>query len=96
MGATCFNCKNPLPFNLGTKVSRNEECPNCRRDVRCCYNCMHYDKNSYNECHEPQADRVVEKDRSNFCDYFAFGTGSLIGGGQSKDDVYKKLNDLFK
>jgi hypothetical protein len=29
-----------------------------------------YDPKSYNECKEPSADVVKEKERANFCDFF--------------------------
>ncbi|MCC6933415.1 MAG: hypothetical protein IT292_09200 [Deltaproteobacteria bacterium] len=96
MDPVCFNCKKPLPFALGGKVSRNEECLSCRSDVRCCYNCKHYDPNSYNECRENQADRALEKNRANYCDYFALGVSGVKSTDTSKEDTLKKLNDLFK
>lgn len=97
MEPNCFNCKKALPFPLGSKVSRNEECPSCRSDVRCCYNCRHFDPKSYNECRENQAERVVAKDRANYCDYFALGDGASAGiAASNKQDALKKLNDLFK
>ena len=96
MAPLCFNCKKPLPFPSGAKVGRKEECPQCRSDVHCCLNCIFYDIKSYNECREPQADRVVEKNRSNFCDYFSLSGGSGAASAPSKDDIFKKLDDLFK
>lgn len=38
--------------------------------MRCCRNCAHYDVGYNNQCREPQAERQVEKERGNFCDYF--------------------------
>lgn len=96
MTPLCFNCKNPLPFPAGTKVGRKEECLKCHSDVHCCQNCNFYDHKSYNECREPQADRVVEKDRSNFCDYFSLSGSSDFVSAPSKSDILKKLDDLFK
>ena len=91
----CFNCGKPLDVPDGP-VGRGESCPNCGTDVRCCKNCAHYDERSYNECREPVAERVVDKDRSNFCDYYSLAGGSGVASGESKDDVLKKLDDLFK
>jgi hypothetical protein len=51
----------------------------------------------YNECHEPQAERVVDKDRSNFCEYFAFGDSSVVEKDQNKErDARNELEALFK
>ena len=40
----------------------------------------------------------VEKDKSNFCDYFSpkDGGSSKGSGGKSKSDTLKALDDLFK
>jgi hypothetical protein len=48
-----------------------------------------------NECRENQADRVVEKERSNFCDYFRPRLGA--GTGMSAQEKAKAAADaLFK
>lgn len=91
----CFSCGTELTFETAS-VGRREECPNCKADVRVCYNCEHYDAKSYNECREPQADRIVEKDKSNFCDYYRFGNAASAKGANTKADAMKKLDDLFK
>lgn len=89
--ATCYNCGDKIdPANTG----RRDTCPKCDADTRVCYNCKFYDEQAYNECHETSADRVVEKDKGNFCDYFSLGGGKSSGGGT--DDARKKLDDLFK
>jgi hypothetical protein len=33
---------------------------------------MFYDLHSANACREPNADRVLDKEAGNFCEYFAF------------------------
>lgn len=80
----------------GGKAARGDECPNCHTDLHCCYNCTHYDRSAYNECREPQAERVVDKDRRNFCDYFRFAEDRKGGANTAADDAKKKLDDLFK
>ncbi|MNY63470.1 hypothetical protein D3C86_2004350 [compost metagenome] len=69
----CFSCKKELSFS--GNIGRREECPHCRADVHVCKNCNFYDPKAYNECREPSADVVREKDRANFCDYFTPSTG---------------------
>jgi len=49
---------------------RQAACSSCGRPLRCCRQCKHYDPRGYNACREPMADRVVDKERANFCDYF--------------------------
>ncbi len=97
-GPLCFHCGKELDLAPG-KAGRGDTCPNCRSDVRVCFNCRHYDANSYNECAEPMAERVVEKNRSNFCDYFVLeGLNKTAGkgGAKSKEDLLKSLDALFK
>lgn len=75
----CFQCQNLMQFT--DRVGLREECPKCRADVHVCRNCEFYDPKVYNECREPQADRVAEKDRSNRCDWFR----ARSGGNPEKD-----------
>jgi len=65
----CHHCQKQVPL-LGL-VGRRDECPFCRADLHVCKNCQHYDPKAYNECKEPQAERVLEKEKSNFCDFFS-------------------------
>jgi predicted RNA-binding Zn-ribbon protein involved in translation (DUF1610 family) len=78
-GGTCWNCGSELtPMEYG----RQDTCRKCGRDTKVCKNCELHDRSYNNECRESQADRVVEKEKSNFCDYFNPRSG---GGGQSRD-----------
>lgn len=81
----------------GDRIGRNETCPYCGYDLHVCYNCLHYDPKAYNECQENQADRVLEKDKANFCDYFAPSDHPMRAGENKKQDEAKaKLDALFK
>jgi hypothetical protein len=52
---------------------------------------------TYNECRESQAERVIEKDRSNFCDYFVFRDAETNGKGKDFGEPVKtKIESLFK
>jgi hypothetical protein len=76
------------------KVSRRDECPSCGSDLRVCFNCSLYDPNRSNECFEPQAEKVKEKDRSNYCDFFQFREeGQTKSGKEQAENLWK---DLFK
>ncbi|MBW2030950.1 MAG: hypothetical protein JRH06_05195 [Deltaproteobacteria bacterium] len=79
------------------KVSRQDTCPHCHRDLRCCRQCKFYDQNAYNECREVSAERIVDKERANFCDYFII-RGSKEGSGSHNRTVEAKkaLEALFK
>ncbi|MDA3955558.1 hypothetical protein [Oceanispirochaeta sp.] len=78
------------------KVYRNSLCSECGKELKICYNCIHFDKASANQCREPQAEKVVEKDRANFCDYFsASGQSHVHSSNQKLEDAKKKIEDFF-
>ncbi len=90
----CHSCNKSLELEQNAKVLRSEECPYCYASVHCCRMCGFYDKTAYNECRETSADRIVEKDKANFCDYFILkGNGT---GGNDKEDLLSAANSLFK
>lgn len=90
--AICFNCEKKLDLLQG--FSRREECPHCHADVHSCKNCTFYDINSYNECREPSADVVKEKDRANYCDYFKI-SDDMKTSGSEKQDLLAAAEALF-
>ncbi len=67
-GGACWNCGRALG---AAEYGRGESCPDCDSDTRCCRNCEHHAPSVNNECRETQADRVVEKARANFCEFFS-------------------------
>lgn len=74
---------------------RRDECSGCRADVHVTVKTVSINYAVYNECREPQADRVLEKDRSNFCDYFKLG-GAGQSAAESRDAARAALDALFK
>lgn len=76
------------------KVGYREECIKCGADMHSCVNCRFHDKRAYNECNEPSAEVVREKNRSNFCDFFEPRTD---GSEQKKQlDLKAAAEALFK
>jgi len=64
--------------------------------VVACRNCRFYDTQAHNQCREPQAEWVKDKERANFCDYFEAATKTASAKSVRKEDALKKLDDLFK
>ncbi|RLC31724.1 MAG: hypothetical protein DRH37_02400 [Deltaproteobacteria bacterium] len=64
----CAFCAKKI--DIVDKVERGDTCPHCGGDLRCCKQCNFYQPNAYNECLEVMAERVVDKERANFCDYY--------------------------
>ncbi|MCB0334119.1 MAG: hypothetical protein KDD55_11505 [Bdellovibrionales bacterium] len=95
MSYSCHHCGTELTLSSRDTVGRREECPSCGSDLHVCLNCAHFDTTAYNECREPQAERVVDKDRSNFCDYFQLSEKNKRKESDEKEAALKKLDDLF-
>jgi hypothetical protein len=85
----CFHCS----YEFSGKIGRQDTCAKCSSDLHVCRNCKFYDPSSYNECREPSAERVVDKEKRNFCDYFS---PSEKARESEKAKTLKALDDLFK
>jgi hypothetical protein len=75
-------------LQLLARVQRTDGCPYCHSDLKCCLNCRLHDPGANNQCLEPQAEWVTDKDKANFCEFFEFrGTSPLtqpgLAGSQS-------------
>lgn len=57
-------------ITLGDRVGRGEACPKCGADLKACRQCRFYAPNLSNSCREPKAERVVDKEKANFCDFY--------------------------
>ena len=91
----CAFCSGNL--NIKGTVGRKDECPHCGRDLRCCKQCKFYDTNAYNECREVSAERIVDKERANFCDFFMIRGSKGRGGNYTRtQDAKAALEALFK
>lgn len=97
-GLLCWSCGKPTGL---TKVGRSDECPNCLAPLRCCRGCRHFDPTRRFQCRETIEHNVVDKEKSNFCDFYQFRNMIKTAGGvssqkDSKDTRKKSFDDLFK
>jgi hypothetical protein len=91
----CHSCSKEL--TLIRKPGREETCLSCGADLHVCLNCRFHSPGAYNDCMEPQAERVVDKRRSNFCDFFVFREGAGKGTGpEAPGNARSSLDALFK
>lgn len=88
---TCARCGAPLP---DPPFSRRDACGGCGCDLHACVQCGFYSQGSYNDCRESQADRVTDKERANFCDWFRAGGGE--GAPDAAAAARARLESLFK
>jgi len=58
-------------------------------------NCAHYDPGSYNDCRETSAERVVDKEKANFCDLFR-ARAATSTKEPAKSGAMTDLEKLFK
>ena len=77
------------------EYGRGDSCMKCGRDTHVCRNCNHYDPAYNNSCKENQADRVVDKEKANFCDYFSSGTPKAAGSS-SAETLKNAAEALFR
>ena len=94
MSIQCFDCGSVLLLSETKTISRQDTCDHCYKDIRCCKMCTFYDPKSYNECREPTADRITEKEKANFCDFYKLGQVSIVKN--KKNDLLAAANALFK
>jgi hypothetical protein len=92
----CFACGARIELRSGERVGYRDVCPACDADLHACRNCAHHDPGAYNECREPNAERVSDRERANRCDYFAPGAGRGGQGAEPRARARDALDDLFK
>lgn len=92
-GGNCWSCGAELtPFDYG----RADTCRKCGRDTKTCKGCLYFDTAANNQCRESQAERVVEKERSNFCDWFKPRAGAGADPNASRDAMKAAALALFR
>src|SRR5688572_20653142 len=74
MAYYCHSCRNELVFEVkvGIKVGRRDSCPHCAADLHVCKNCRFYDPSLHNQCREPEASFIRDREAANFCAHFDF------------------------
>jgi hypothetical protein len=90
----CWKCATEI--DTRERVEFRAACPSCDRPVHACKNCQHYDPGYYNQCRETAAERVVDKERANFCEFFAPQGASTRLKGESSGTARSQLDALFK
>jgi len=89
----CPGCNAEIILRADDRVGFRDDCDACGVDLHACRCCAHYEPGAYNECREPGAERVLDKERANRCDWFSAGEG---GAADSRDQARADLDALFK
>ena len=90
----CRSCG--APVGQDGPIGRRDSCEQCGADLHACVQCRFYDLSASNQCREPQAERVGDKTRSNFCDLFQLATGKGERAADPSADARSRLEALFK
>ena len=91
--STCWKCGGTLQ-ELLLPLPRHEECPHCRAQLHVCRMCLYFDTTAPQQCREPVADNVSDKQRANFCGYFQINPQACDGPSDQAADS-GKLDALF-
>lgn len=93
----CHNCGQVVRLLPRQRIGRQDICDSCDADLHCCRNCRFLDPGKSNQCSEPQAEWVSDKNRSNFCDYFEPRTSvpSTIRPGDQQKGAKDQFEALF-
>src|SRR5436190_13088895 len=86
------------PMLIADPIPRDAECESCRKDLRSCRNCRHFDPRLNNSCRETEADLVEDKERRNFCEYFSFNPAPFAAKALKpgrETEARSKLEGLF-
>ena len=91
---SCWHCGRGL---TAAEYGRETHCPGCTKPTRVCRNCRHFAPGRPNDCVEPMAEAILEKERANFCEFFE-PTDRPAGSGMAPnaEDLIKAAEDLFK
>jgi hypothetical protein len=87
-----------VAVTVSEPIPRESSCEGCRRDYHSCRQCRHYDPTRNNACRETEADLVEDKERRNFCEFFAFNPAPFSAATKStgrEAQARAKLDALF-
>jgi hypothetical protein len=91
----CAECNTEVSLAPGERIGFRDECERCSADLHACRNCSHHDPSAYNECREPKAEWVSDRERANHCEEFTPGSGvEEPDGAEAK--LRSNLENLFK
>lgn len=91
----CWKCGKQL-LDEPLPLARLAECPGCRSQLHVCRMCEFFDTGVADACKEPVADRVIDKERANFCGYLRVSSREWVAQDTSMTDQARKdLDALF-
>ena len=91
----CYNCNYSLA-EFCLPLSRRDMCPSCSVHLHVCKMCVSYDPTVIGQCREDDAEEVLDKERLNFCEWFAPAAGAFDAGRSAEQaKAQADLDSLF-
>ena len=75
MSGACHRCGACVDLD---PVGVRDVCDRCSGYFHCCRNCEFYEPGVHNDCREPNAEVVADKEQGNFCDFFRLGSAPRV------------------
>jgi len=81
-------------------IGRSQRCVSCGKDLRSCKNCKFFLPGARGDCRESGADIPSDKERGNFCDWFALdpkfrGKSGQSAGKEKAESAKAAFDNLF-
>jgi hypothetical protein len=97
----CFQCSAVIELASGERVGFHADCDRCGGDLHVCRNCELFDPGAANQCREPQAEPVRDRERANLCEWFrpdpaderATGASPAQAAREALDALFRKGRD---
>lgn len=91
----CWKCGAGLK-SVPRPFSRFAECPKCKKELHVCRMCRHYDLRYVGHCNHDFADKVLVKDKANFCSHFKPSPFAFEGSGDpEREKAQEELQSIF-
>jgi len=89
----CWFCGRDL---TKADFGREAQCLSCGKPTRVCRNCRHFAPGRPNNCLEPIAEHILNKEHANFCEFFDSTDQPIANTQTDPSDLTKLAEDLFK
>ena len=81
----CVFCDAELAADF--RVMRNTRCPRCDAYLHACVQCRFHEPTLHNQCLEPEAEFVGDRQKANFCEFFELVGGPAAGRRPGRGEV---------
>ena len=90
----CWKCG--TEYKLPGGPGRMECCSRCNSDLKVCLNCISYDARIAQQCRDPRAEPVAEKNMANYCEFFEMARREYVATATSNSREDKARDALKK